>query len=262
MSGPWKEHIQYPEGIIPDKKSTAKDFFEIKIAEWLDADDPDGEQMIRWCQGYDLGGVGHEQEPYHFILMGFPLNNRRNRVEQIIAARVQNILKKRPDIHPLETRPQQVLYNLLMVCGGLSRPEYLADPLYLFFQERHIQGEWLGYELTDALLLALINNQSDDRLWEELWLPLLKDQRHDYLPGSPIDAFHGVRLMPFNPKSDTHCLQRINLTLKCVYEYLKTQSNNYEETLEAIIEQAKNSHPGFSHMLPGSFTQMFSKSGL
>ena len=74
------------------------------------------------------------------------------------------LLKEKPDLKRPGKRPDQVLYNLLMMSASLSCPDELADPLFEMLQRGKLQGKWRGVELRTALKAALMSNQKDSRL--------------------------------------------------------------------------------------------------
>src|SRR6185503_11521173 len=141
------------------------------VARWLGDDQAGPGLLVRWLQGYGLPPVGHDEEPYLWLLRGIPPGADRDNVEEAFANRVAKLLDEKPDETRLGERPDQLLYNLYHLCAGLQRPDELGERLYAVFTRGKLKGEWRGVDLRYALLGALISNQVDARLlpvWEAM----------------------------------------------------------------------------------------------
>jgi hypothetical protein len=165
------------------------------LGAWLARSEWEPQQLLDWLQGYGLPPVGHDEEPYVWLLRGLPPADEKYNSETALARRVATILEDKPDLKRPGRRPDQVLYNLLMLCAGLSCPDELAQPLQSILRRETLEGEWLGVNLRYALQSALILNQIDARLLPE-WEGLLNGSEHGTLPGGVREGFEGVRLMP------------------------------------------------------------------
>ena len=165
------------------------------LGSWLQDKAWESKVLVRWLQGYDLPPVGTADEPYLWLLRGLPLGRNRRPAESELARRIAKILAGHPDEGGAGDRPEQVLFNLLKLCAGLSCPDELADLLYAMYQRGKLAGEWLGQDLRDALIGALVTNQIDARL-EAVWQAMLVGKSDGFLSGDADDGFDGVVLMP------------------------------------------------------------------
>jgi hypothetical protein len=162
---------------------------------WLDSAEEDLNQLVRWLQGYDLPAAGGEEEPYVLLLNGLPVGKDRNLREKQLAARTALLIKEDPDIYRPGDMPEKLIYNLLFLCSGLNAPDELADPLYKMYERDSLEGNWLGIELYDALISALIPNQVDNRLYG-LWKLMLERNAPRQFRGNEYDGFDGILWMP------------------------------------------------------------------
>lgn len=213
------------------------------LGAWLGREDWRPEELIDWLQGYNLPPVGHDDEPFLWLLRGIPLADKRFEAETKLAERVGKVLEGKPDLMRPGTRPDKVLYNLFMLCAGLGCPDQLAEPLYKVFQRGVLKGEWLGVDVRDALQAALISNQIDNRLQPE-WETMLEQRKHDFLPGDEYDGFNGIVMNPASAKTRGEPdLDAIGRALKFMAKYLDRDSGRCEE-FQALIKQIAEIYPG------------------
>jgi hypothetical protein len=172
------------------------------LQDWLSSADWKPTRLIRWLEGFDLPAFGHMEEPYIWLLRGLPPGGDRFRAETALALRAAALLDAEPDRSPVGERPERVLYNLLMLCTGLSCPDQLAEPLwrmYLRVRERRegnrLERNWRGFSLRGALRSALVENQLDNRM-ERVWFSMLEGADDDILPRDSYDGFAGIVQMP------------------------------------------------------------------
>ena len=165
------------------------------LCQWLDQDKYQSQQLVDWLQGYGLPPLGHDDDPFQWLLRGVEIADDRYQVESSLAERAARLLEEEPEVKRPGTRPDQLLYNLFMLSAGLSCPDQLADPLYAVFERQALKGSWLGIDVREALTDALISNQLDNRL-EEVWQEMCENRGHDFLPGDEEDGLDGIRLMP------------------------------------------------------------------
>src|SRR5436309_11005637 len=64
--------------------------------------------------------------PYTTLFRSIPEADERYPAKKEFARRVAALLNEQPDVKPTGKRPEQVLYNLLMLCAGLSCSNELA----------------------------------------------------------------------------------------------------------------------------------------
>lgn len=165
----------------------------LRLSHWLGRPANPGE-ILDWLQGYALPPVGHDDEPYIWMLRGLPVGGDQHEVERSLAERLAEFFKSKPDTRPLGDQPSQVLYNGLMLAAGLAVPEILGPHLLEIYQRRALKGAWLGIDLRSALTSALVANQTDFGLAGD-WQRLLKFEDHDFLIGKADQGFEGVLAM-------------------------------------------------------------------
>jgi len=217
------------------------------LSEWLAREAWDSGQLMEWLQGYGLPPVGHDEEPYVWLLRGLPLADERHRAETTLATRIARVLEDRPDVKRPGRRPDQLLYNLLMLCAGLSCPDQLAEPLEGVLKRSVIKdglkGEWLGVSLRYALQRALILNQVDGRLLPD-WEVLMSGRRHNVLPGGVAEGFEGVRLMP--PSASERGSPALNAIGKGLgaMAALLGHDKDRREMFGAVVNRLTETYPG------------------
>jgi hypothetical protein len=164
------------------------------VTAWLDGSPLDESSLRNWLIGDGLPAVSDSVEPYAWILRGLPPGARRYAYESALAARAAALLDEAPEV-TADPERERFVYNLLMLCAGLSSPDELHAPLGRMLQRRTLVGTCLGVPLHDTLLAALIENQIDSRLLP-LWFDMLDGRPDAFLAGSAFDGFTGVSLMP------------------------------------------------------------------
>ncbi len=210
------------------------------IIPWLERGGWQPEQLIAWLQGYNLPPVGHDEEPHVWLMRGLPPDDEDLRAE--MARRVVRILSSRPDVELPGRRPDQVLYNLLMLCSSLGRPFELAEPLYQMFVRERLSGKWLGVGLPECLRDALIENQIDDRLLP-VWEQMLSGQKHKFLAGRQYEGFAGILMRcQQEVNSDQRALDAIGSALSQMTKYL-SQEHDCRVEFRALIKKVEKSHP-------------------
>lgn len=174
------------------------EWMEKLVGDWLPREDWRPE-LLAWLEGARLPPVGHDDEPYLWVLRGLPEGDRRAAAERTLGERVAALLREQPDVRRSGRWPEQALYNLLMLAAGLAFPEILAEPLHAMFERRAVEGAWLGLGLRHSLREALAANQLDARLLSE-WQGMLEGRSGSFLPGYPRDGYAGVLKMPESPE--------------------------------------------------------------
>lgn len=222
-----------------------------EVRRWLanSAEDETG-QLQDWLQGYYLSAFGCVDEPYLFLLRALSQDEDSYEVETALARRAARLLAERPDERRPGRRPEQLLYNLLMLCGGLSQAAELADPLYDVYQRRELRGDWRGLELRAALGPALIYNQKDNRLEAE-WQRLIREDHHDYLIGSSEDGLEAVLLMPPSMEQQGEpALEAIGTALSTMTRQVERQTQQAERHDERpasflpLVNRVLSTYPG------------------
>lgn len=86
---------------------------------------------------------------------------------------------------------EEAAYNLLHLATELRDGRQLGRLIWMLYQRRIVQGDYLGTELTEPLLEAMIANQtSGDEV--ELWDRLLMGTVDEYVGGSVEQGFRGA----------------------------------------------------------------------
>src|SRR5205085_8111745 len=115
--------------------------------------------------------------------------------EAELARRMSRVIREKPDVSRPGDRPDEVLFNLFMLCAILGRPGELGEPLLAVYERRELRGEWRGSDLRVALTAALISNQIDKRLLP-VWQAMIEGREDDFLIGSMRYGLDGITLMP------------------------------------------------------------------
>jgi hypothetical protein len=195
------------------------------VGTWLRQSDWCKLQLIDWLQGFGLPSAIYGDEPFQWLLRGVPLAAERYPAEREFSYRAALVLEDQPDVHLVGRRPNEVLYNLLELCAGLSTAEHLADPLKAIFERRKLTGAWRGIDLRSSLRRALIANQKDDH-FEFVWQDMLSGVEPKWLPGDYYDGFEGIRLI--SKTADTRgepYLDSIGRALKSISKQIESSAN-------------------------------------
>src|SRR5882724_1428367 len=154
--------------------------------EWVNQEPANLARLVQWLEGYSWP-VMDSSEPYLRLLHGF------RRLDPSIAdkfvLRVVEFLSGHPEEKRAGDRPNEVLYNLLRLCGGMNRPDRLAAPLQAMLLRHELTGDFEGANLRAALRDALVRNQTDDALLLG-WKAMAMGQ-DTFLPGDVRDSLEG-----------------------------------------------------------------------
>jgi hypothetical protein len=214
-----------------------------QIHAWLDRG-PDW-KLVDWLSGYSLPALSGEDEPYYWLAKGLEGLGELENTGGPFCARVAAFLASKPDEVRPGQRPNQVLYNLFMLCACLHCPRSLAGPLRALYARRRIQGRWRSFDLRDALLAALIENQ-DNRDLQPDWERMLHEGRHEYLPGNAFDGFFGllkmdvVRVAEGAEPDGPLILEALSAM---VLEHLEDDPERVPQ-LESLLEAVTDVYPG------------------
>lgn len=166
-----------------------------RIATWLSGSGD--EFLFDILQGFGLPPLGHEDEPYLWLLRALPDDDRLV-YEAEIGARLGRLIHPGA-LHALTSAslPDKLVFNLLHLAAGLALPERLTEPVDLLINSKHpiLRSDYLGIRARDSLRLAAIYNQIDDRWWP-YWDHMLSGVETVELFGTVYDGLEGVRMMP------------------------------------------------------------------
>lgn len=219
--------------------------FRNDVLAWLDEEESSLDSLIAWLQGYDLPSP--QEDAYVWLLQALPLGHERSDYELRLAERLAELLRLRPDTEEgrLGRRPEQLLFNALMLATGLRHREVLAEPLWEMYERRQLSGDWLGASLRTALRAALIHNQVDQRL-EEMWLKMSRGEADDFLGGNEFVALEGSYRMP-DPKKGpgAPCLKLLGQTLKGVADWLDDDEGRRLQEFRRHLERVRSYLPSW-----------------
>jgi len=197
------------------------------------------QQLWDWLQGYDFPPVGHDEDPYLCLLRALGTMKDEKAARDEFAGLVRRAIEDQPDLDVAAPgkRPNQVLYNLFKLCGGLSRPDQLGDVLLGFLRRRRLSGEWRGLDLRAALRGALIANQKDTEL-VKVWIAMVKGRKDEFLPGGPFDGFAGLVKMPLKTTPGQPSDEAIAIGLREMTDVLKDDSDRrfrFQSLLRQVV---------------------------
>lgn len=200
-------------------------------------------------EGAGLPAVGHDEEPYLWLLRVLPVDEpERSAVVAKLAATSAALLERRPDVEPTTRHPESLLYNLLLLCASLHRPQELAEPLFAIWKRKALAGRWHGLDLRAALSAALASNQIDERLWPE-WRDLLRGKPERFLPGHPYDGFDGALWMPAGPDQlDKPNLPVLGKALKLMagqLEAIRQRRQKFQKLVRRVLDTYP-AHPSWN----------------
>src|SRR6266404_225706 len=213
------------------------------VSTWVEPKEPDAAHLLNWLQGSELPPVGHQEEPFLWLLRGIPVGSHRYEAERKMASAAARILAMEPDLNPVGKRPDQLLYNLLMLCAGLGATDELAEQLYSVLGRQTVNGRWMGNDLRGTLRAALIENQIDNRL-KPVWEAMLSGTRGESLPGNRYDGFEGILLMPLSPdRREQPDLDAIGSALTVLAGVLKEEEDKRSD-FRYLVSRVYEAYPG------------------
>jgi hypothetical protein len=222
---------------------TPVEWYRTVVDSWLAQADRSPDELVDLLEGAGLPPVGHDEEPYLWLLRVLPEDEpERSAAAAKLAATAAVLLEGHPDIKPTTRQPESLLYNLLLLCAGLHRPQELAEPLFDMWKRKALAGRWQGLDLRAALSAALASNQIDERLWPE-WRDLLRGKPGRFLPGHPYDGFDGALWMPSgSDQLDKPNLPALGKALKLMASHLETDRQR-RQMFQKLIERVLDAYP-------------------
>jgi hypothetical protein len=214
-----------------------------ELKAWLSRTEWELEEAYDWLQGYYLPPVGHDDYPFVWMHRGLFLIEDRYEAETELARRMARVLRERPDVSRPGTRPDELLFNLFMLCASLSYPKELGEPLLAVHERRALRGEWLGTDLRVSLTAALISNQIDKRLLPA-WQAMIEGREDDFLVGNLKYGLDGIALMPASESApDEPALDEIGGALKTIARNLNQEHDRRIE-FKALVKSVTDTYPG------------------
>jgi hypothetical protein len=171
---------------------------------WLWADELDLDRLYDWLSGRGLPPVGHDEEPYQWLLRGIEIRSllRRDleKIENRFAERLSILLGEQPDV-AMDRGGEDFLRNLYWTCAGVRRRSFLADQLWWAYKRLKLTK--LRGDVRDALQAALVQNQPDEtKPLKEIWEPMVERGRQRWLRGGEIVGYEGILVRHATVKKD------------------------------------------------------------
>jgi hypothetical protein len=226
-----------------------------KLERWLDKKNSTHEELLGWMQGYELPALGHEEEPYIWLLRALAHSDqpRRDQMTRRVAALLR---EKKP--YELASKSDEPLYdddfsyNLFRFCSSLPNAAELAGPLdeaeaflrrqFAEDRARFERGRW--YQLRGALREALIFNQRD-RSRQKLWRNIVAGRPDDFLLGSRYSGFDALSRMPDSATRPDHpALDQIAWAGARMAEYLDEEPKRHIAFRDLLL-RAKRAWPDY-----------------
>lgn len=137
-------------------------------------------------------------EPVDWVAIGI---NHIDHQRQIFALgrTVSLLMDRQPDVEPMGTNPNRLLFNLLTATISFFQPEDTARTIQEMYERSALRGSYKEHQLTKVLLGAMQYNQIDTR-YLELWRAVLNGTGNSFLPITPKEAVHGVLWTPKSEK--------------------------------------------------------------
>ena len=218
-------------------------WMESAIRPWVEDPNRDHAQLMRWLSGSDLPPVGHDEEPYVWLLRAIPRGAERPRFEARLAECAGQLLEEAGQFR-LTSEGEKILYNLLALCAGLRGRDHLAAPLLRVLHEDQLDSVYYGVHPLNSLLRpALIYNQRDNTL-QPVWESLLRGTPHKILGGNAPDGFQGILYMPpSEAERGSPAVEAIGEALTRIVAYFETRPNKVK-LLREFIDRVQTRYPG------------------
>lgn len=158
---------------------------------WLWEDQLDLPRLYDWLHGRGLPPVGHDEEPYQWLLRGIAvLGPAREHLEKRFAERLSILLGEEPDT-TMRDGGDDYLRNLYWTCAGLRRPSFLAEQLWRVY--KRLRRTKLRGDVRDGLQAALVQNQyGETKPLKEVWEPMVMEGRARGLRGDEVVGYEGI----------------------------------------------------------------------
>lgn len=211
-----------PVGYLGDEIRMAGEFVEA----WLGRKDWTPDRWVDDFTGLNLPPLP-ANEPYVWWLLGLGTGLRRVLREEKLAGRLAQVLDLAPDRHQLDHDRKQALYNALVLCSEIRKPESLAEPLKRMLLRASLPDISAGYNLRFVLRQALMMNPPGREL-EPVWVAMAKGESHTFLPSDRYDALNGVLLLPEDERGE-FAAGAMSEVLKALADALEGDEHNAAE---------------------------------
>lgn len=223
-----------------------------KLEAWLNKKQWRADNLRGWLKGYELPAVGHDEEPYVWLLRALSRSDERHRRE--MARRVARLLdEEQPHQRPGGEYDDEFFYNLFHLCSGLRRRGELGEPLYRVYdflnrheERRVIFANGSRYNLSGALRDALITNQTDQQL-SLVWRRMVDGHPHGLLRGSRYTGAEGLLYMPRSAaEQDRPAVEQTGWALARVARQLEPEGERHR-IFRRLVERVKQVWPSYPH---------------
>ena len=214
-----------------------------ELERWMETGG-DEDTLFQWLQGRRLPSLGHEEEPFFWILSGVSLLDDIRAAKQFLAARIAKALPHLDSIVASAKRPAQILVNLFSLCTDLHCPEELWGLLkgLLARKPDWLDGEWYGLEARMAFRDALAANQLDKNL-KSLWMAMIRGEGDGWLPGDWESGFDGVLPISASPETwGQPCMDEIGEALKVMSEVMEFWQDRRQK-FRGILRRTVSAYP-------------------
>jgi transcriptional regulator with XRE-family HTH domain len=185
--------VLFPLPVVPLPDQNAPErtrWMQELLIPWLWADELGLERLYGWLNGRGLPPVGHDEEPYEWLLRGMAIRGpARDHLEKRFAERLAIVLGEEPDL-AMGEGGEDFLRNLYWTCAGIAQPGFLAEQLWKTYQrlgESKLRGD-----VRDALQAALVRNQNENKFVARIWDNMVDRGRHRGLRGGEIVGYEGI----------------------------------------------------------------------
>lgn len=210
------------------------------LEEWLKSKEWSLEELLQWLQGYRLPPVGYDYEVYVWMIRALLTSSKREKMEKELAIRLAGLLETRPDVSRPGDRPDEVLYNLFMLCAEIKQKKIIGPHLDEVYKRRKLNGEWHGLSLRSALRTSLIYNQTNGEL-KKVWRRMVLGRANKFLRGHELDGFEGALHLQKGPDSDEPDINEIGNALKAMSVYLKNELDRRPK-FQSLINKVKDTY--------------------
>lgn len=215
-----------------------------RLENWLGSDDWTFDGLRRWLKGYELPAVGYDNEPYSWLLYGFPkLELYRCEMASRIARFLQD---EKPHQNLSNDYDDKLFYNLFHLSAGLGCKRELGAPLSNLFTYfagdenkcREFFSKHKQYNLNNAFREALITNQTDTT-FRDIWIGGLEGYQASFLLGDAYSNFRGILYLS---DGEQPLVDDIGWGLKKMAEYLEPEKYRHEK-FRRLLERVKEVWP-------------------
>jgi hypothetical protein len=198
---------------------------------------PDADGLVDWLLGVGLGGSSRDnRQPYEHILIWLSTAYNRDELKTGLASVAARLLTDYCDGRLAERRIDDtsfLIYNLLRLCSGLSRPEELWHPLLRIYHAL-VADRMPSSEIGAALQAALIPNQAGPDLKDE-WMNVIAG-RDSVLGCGEVNGFLGVLCMSeVSGPLKKPWIAAIEEALRLLAKQYEDEQNEFQEYVDRAL---------------------------